>query len=71
MAAVVNVRARRSNMNHPQRTSTLLRLACATAAMMMTSLICLSIHALARHYEATGNRLATAQPALVAFAAKR
>jgi len=58
-------------MNHPQRTNTLPRLTCAVAAMVTTTVIGLSIHALARNYEATGERLAAAQPALVSFVAKR
>jgi hypothetical protein len=70
MAAIVNVRARSTDMNHPQRTNTLSRLTCAAAAMVTTTVIGLSIHALARNYEASGERLAAAQPALVALAVK-
>jgi hypothetical protein len=57
-------------MNHPQRTNTLPRLACAAAAMVTTTVIGVAIHALARSYEANGERLAAAQPTVVALTAK-
>ena len=58
-------------MSHLPRANTLQRLACAAVAAMITSVIGYSIDALARHCEEAGERLANAQPALVAYAAKR
>jgi hypothetical protein len=58
-------------MKTPQQTDPLTRLACAAGAMVATIVIGLGIHALARSYEAVGETLATAQPSVVALAAKR
>ena len=57
-------------MNALQHTNTLSRLACAAGAMLTTTVIGVAIHALASMYEVNGERLATAQPAMVALAAK-
>jgi hypothetical protein len=57
-------------MNTLQRPNMLSRLACAAGALMTTAVIGVAIHALARSYETAGERLATAQPAVVALAAK-
>lgn len=57
-------------MSHPQRAKTLLRLVCAAAAIATTTVIGLSMHALARNYEAPAEKLATAQPTVLALAAK-
>jgi hypothetical protein len=58
-------------MNRTQRTDPLPRLACAAAAMVMTSVIGLWIHTLARGYETAPDRQAAAHPPVVALAVPR
>jgi hypothetical protein len=53
------------------RNNALLRLTCAAGATLITAVIGLSIHALARHYAEAAEALAAAQPVVVAKAQPR
>lgn len=58
-------------MTPTPRTNALLRLTCATGAVLVTVLIGQSIDSLARHYQWAAEAMAAARPVVVAHAQPR